>query len=189
MNFDKRESVWNIKIGEITHKISLIQKAVKTDYSLYVDDELLSSLKISRWFNYEYKFEIDGNSCSIVKLLKEDNARIAVNGEYIDKDIEYVPVPPPSVFSKMIIILNMIVFLGVAVFSMFGNYNLIYKIIFVEISFGFFIFIEKLAGIVLSNPVNKKDKSKNIISNMIFLIAEIVYIVVLLYLLKVFYTT
>ena len=185
MSCDKTEYLWNIKIGETTHKISLIQKAVKSNYSLYVDDELLGNLKISRWFNYEYKFEIDGNPCSIVKLLTEDKIRIAVNSEYQDKDRKYAPVLRPCICSKIMIILNWLIFFGAVICGFVSHCDILDKLFFIVMCIGCVVFIDKISRYLVSSPTCTKSKLFNF--RVIILIAiEAIYVICVIYLLKLF---
>ena len=187
MNCDNVKVEWNIKIGEMDHTISLIQKETKYKYSLYIDGELLNELKINRWFNYEYQFEIDGKSCSIVKLLNEKEIRLSVEFQYQNKNRKYVPIPKVHSYAKIIIILNYAVLLWNIVYAMLVGSTIPNKIFFMVMCTGCFLFIDSFARYFSNAPFDTKNKLLNIVLRVSLLVLiELIYIFAEIYLIKMF---
>ena len=99
------------------HILNLVYN--KNQYSLYIDEKLFSKFKMSRLFNSEYKFEIFGLKCSIIKLMGEKELpKLVVNNKFQhDTNKIYTPIPRPTVFAYVFLVFNLMLFVVSSIYS------------------------------------------------------------------------
>ncbi len=114
---------WVIKDDEGKSHIIQLEGDKKNEYFLYVDGKHLEKIKMSKFFNSEYTFEVFGTKCSLVKLMFNETPKLVVNNEFKDDPKRfYSPIPKPSVVTYITIVINLLLCMSSLIYLV-ANFN------------------------------------------------------------------
>ena len=171
---------WIVIDNENTHIIKLKIKNKK--YILCVDGEKREIFQQNKFFNDEYRFNVGQKQCSIVKFVTDKIPGFVVDGVYQNKDRKYYPITKPPFISKIILVLNAIIFLGIVLYSFINfKYEEEYMLFFFIVAC-FSIFVNVFSRYISTAPVVIKSEKNSLLYRVsILIILNLAYYVVLIY--------
>lgn len=181
---ETKEIRWSLEVDGEVHVVVLQQQ--NQEYPLYVDGCLIEKLKIDKYFNYEYRFEICGKTCSIVKLITDKEIGFVFDGKYQNKTRKYARVPKVPLFMKVLLLSNLIVLLSFVLCDLIIKCDILDKMFFILICLGSEIFVSKIIRYVSNMPVTFKNKIGNFVFRLWWaILAEIPYFIVMFFMFKI----
>ena len=89
---------------------------IRDEDKLYVDGEYLDKINTRCNMNYEYKFKIGNMDLSIVKFVTDKEYDLVVDGKYINRKREYLPLSAPLTVPMYVLLVLQLISLLAFVF-------------------------------------------------------------------------
>jgi len=173
MDISKEQWVIHCETG--THVVCL-NYINSNNATLFVDDKVIDNIKVKHFFNFEYKFKVEEQECSIVKLVTDKTFGFVVNGEYQNKSRKYNPITNIPFLTWFALFADLIVLIGFTFFTFSVDLSLRNKMFCIMLFMISTLVITYFIRVICNSPcVIKKHTHNLMFRSSLIIIIEIVY--------------
>ena len=173
MDISKEQWVVNCENG--THVVSL-NYSDSNNATLFVDDKVIDNVKVNHFFNFEYKFKVEEQECSIVKLVTDKTFGFVVNSEYQNKSRKYNPITNIPVLTWIALFADLIAFIGFIVFTFSVDLSLRNKMFCIMLFMISTLVTTYFIRVICNSPCVIKNHTQNLLfRSSLIIIIEIAY--------------
>ena len=155
---------WTFYISGELHIVDL-----KED-KLYVDREYVGKIETKCLINYEYKFKIGATECSLVKFVIDKEYDLVVDGKYLNKKRQYLPLTKPLFITYVFLIIDILALLAFTVLTHNSEVDPIKKLFYFLIVFAFAMCVGKVIKTLANCPCKIKGELLNKIYRLFFML-------------------